>query len=322
MLCTTFNQDSTCFAYGTEYGFAVYNCDPPTVRFKRFEQNRSGIGVLDLLDRSNLLALVGGGPQPRYSPNTLIIWDDYKNDKIAELEFNDPVVGVKLHRQLILVSTISKAYLYRLEDIDLVKSFDTINPKGLLSLAPESLMVAVPGSVKGTVIVDSYKTSKRQIIIAHENSVAAMVLNKSGTRLATASDRGTIIRVWDTASGELVREFRRGLEVVVITSMCFDSETTRLVVCSDKGTIHVFSLMTGDLQNRKSSLAYIGDYLPAYFSSEWSSISFEVPANSMCTLSSTSVDSIYVVSPDGQFRRYTYDTQTGVGQCIQTKAII
>jgi WD repeat-containing protein 45 len=42
---------------------------------------------------------------------------------------------------------------------------------------------------------------KSHIIKAHDNGIQTFVLNSNGTLLATASDKGTLIRVWDTSNG-------------------------------------------------------------------------------------------------------------------------
>ena len=167
-------------------------------------------------------------------------------------------------------------------------------------------VIAVPGNVAGTVIIDN---GTHHIITAHSNALAAIALNANGTTLATASERGTLIRTWDTMTGQQLREFRRGLEVVNITSLAFDRDTTRLLVCSDKGTAHIYSLLDnpGTSTNRRSSLSYISGYLPSYFGSEWSTISFEVPPGSICTFSSGSVDTVYVVTPT-RFLKYHYNS--------------
>ena len=88
---------------------------------------------------------------------------------------------------------------------------------------------------------------------AHESSLRALALTEDGTKLATASNKGTVIRVWDVATAACVVEFRRGVERVQMTGLSWSWDHQHLACCSDKGTTHVFSMKEGsDHQTNKA----------------------------------------------------------------------
>ena len=71
ILCLTFNQDSSCFAIGTETGFKIYSLYP---KKHSFERNLNGwLEIIEMLYKSNILVLVGRGIYPKFSKNRLII---------------------------------------------------------------------------------------------------------------------------------------------------------------------------------------------------------------------------------------------------------
>lgn len=66
----SFNEDYGCFA-GTNRNFRIYNYDPFSKIFHRdFDYGGS---TVEMLFRCNILALVGGGPDPQYPLNKVMV---------------------------------------------------------------------------------------------------------------------------------------------------------------------------------------------------------------------------------------------------------
>jgi hypothetical protein len=107
ILYLSFNQDQGCFCAGTQTGFRVYNTRPFRDQFIRSKFKlqtktcvdfQGGVGIVEMLFRCNILALVGGGTYPKFPPNKVMLWDDHQQKAIGELSFKTKVMAVKLRK--------------------------------------------------------------------------------------------------------------------------------------------------------------------------------------------------------------------------------
>ena len=138
-----------------------------------------------------------------------------------------------------------------------------------LSNSPGSTLLAMPGRQAGHVQlvflppcppVPSQASSSSQafrspIILAHSHALSTLSCTASGSHIITASERGTLLRVWDTSRGRLERELRRGVDRADIWGVKPEDgvfrdpggthyeqrrKGGRVVGWSDKGTVHVW----------------------------------------------------------------------------------
>jgi hypothetical protein len=55
-----------------------------------------GIGIVEILHSSNIIAMTGGGRYPLYSLKKLIIWDDDECQRKAEIVMKSEIKAVKI----------------------------------------------------------------------------------------------------------------------------------------------------------------------------------------------------------------------------------
>ena len=81
------------------------------------------------------------------------------------------------------------------------------------------------------------------MIAAHTNPLAALAFSHDGLKIATASEKGTVIRVFNVQDGVKLYEFRRGMKrCVQIRNMAFSMDGDYLCCSSNTETVHVFRL--------------------------------------------------------------------------------
>jgi WD40 repeat protein len=82
------------------------------------------------------------------------------------------------------------------------------NPKGLCAVSqqPGSIVLVCPGAQKGQIRVEHYGARKTKFINAHSSRVACFALSQDGRLIATASTKGTLVRIFNAAEGNLLQE--------------------------------------------------------------------------------------------------------------------
>lgn len=116
------------------------------------------------------------------------------------------------------------------------------------------------------------------IILAHTHPLSALSCSANGAYLLTASERGTLVRVWDVARGAQESELRRGVDRAEIWGLGFeDNKRGRVVGWSDKGTVHVWNIGPRPKPQGLTSVLGKALSLPNYFSSAASMAQYYLP---------------------------------------------
>ena len=244
MLYVSFNQDNSFFSIGTERGFRIYQTYPFSDPYERIMNG--GIGVVEMLYKSNFLALMGGGRVPKYGKNKLVIWDDYENKVISELKFTTTIMTVKLKKDLLFVVCQKRIYVFdfnTFESKDIIDTGDNKNELIAINGAPDYTVIAYPSQkIANKISIKNYKSRKIFAFGPQDDSVSKMSINNTGTLIATSNETGTIIRIHSCNDGAFLQEFRRGIEKAKINYICFDNDSKLMAVSSSRGTIHIFSM--------------------------------------------------------------------------------
>jgi WD40 repeat protein len=242
----SFNASGEHIACPVSTGFIIRQSFP-----RRDVISRDDLGPLllaRLKQTTNLLAFVSST-----SPNTVTLYDDSRRrvigslgpyaTRVVNVDFGEDVIAVLLDDNRILV--------YELGSLRLIYSDSTgDNPNGALAVVScgNESKIAYPGPEETGSVVIAASTSRRpptkSLFRCHTRSLAALCFSSDGSRLATASTKGTIIRIFDVQTKDLAVELRRSIEQATMYSMSFSYESppSLLACASNKGTLHVFRL--------------------------------------------------------------------------------
>jgi len=219
LMSYAFNQDCSCFICGTTAGFRVYRTSP-FCELRRVEDadafKEKSFALVAMLYKSNVFTLVPISRDADMSAgaNKAMIWDEKERRFVGELRSRHEVKGLVRNREIIVMACERDVYVYETtatgtRAILWIKT--TKNTSGLCALACSSTpwIMCCPGESDGGLRVQVGQGEFSEFT-AHETALAAVALNDSGTCIATASEYGSVVKVFQREGTQLLYRLRLG----------------------------------------------------------------------------------------------------------------
>lgn len=268
-----FNQDLTCVALGLKTGYKIVNVEQKFGRCCSYKDDC--VNIIEMLYTTSLIAITPLGNEIGSSPRELKIKNTKTNSTICSLFFPTSILNIKLTNDYLVVVLESQLYIYEIKTMKLLQTVKTnSNPLGLCTVSYDAnnCLLAYPSPPSATETLSNLHNShqnksnanksagnatsnKGDLIVfninkflpimaisAHKNDIAAMSFSSDGSLIATASDKGTIVRVFDTNTGVKLFQFRRGSYPTKIYSLQFSNDNKYVLATSSSLTVHVFRL--------------------------------------------------------------------------------
>eukprot|EP00658_Telonema_sp_P-2_P067155 TRINITY_DN56095_c0_g1_i1.p1 TRINITY_DN56095_c0_g1~~TRINITY_DN56095_c0_g1_i1.p1 ORF type:complete len:292 (-),score=64.01 TRINITY_DN56095_c0_g1_i1:50-925(-) len=234
-----------------------------------------------------------------------------------------------MNRKRLVVVLESKLHIHDLTSLKPLMVVHTEqNPRGLCALSPnnenfEQCFMAYPNSSsEGEVTVyDMMGMQIQTMVSAHQGTLANMAFSLDGCLLATASETGTLIRVFDSHEGVLLFSFRRGSTSTLIYGLSFSLNSEFLCASSDHGTVHIFRLdAESRMEERNSSVGLlggmVGSVLPDSLSTVMDPRAFaqvklrDAGVPNLCAMTADN-SLVHVITADAYFLQYELPVEGG-----------
>lgn len=278
VLSVSYSPSRKRFAAGLSTGLRICRTDNclPTYNPSTLHPDSpfsGSIAIAEALD-DRYAAFVCGGAAAKWKDSCVIFWDCMREQQVHRLDFSEPVKGVRVCGKWMVVVLENRAVVFGYQQLQQStpppeKTDDgfanthstgnkdpgemTCGPNkvhALHSTSPNAFSVCVlrndllvlPAQSVGQIQLIPLPSGSKRVLRAHNTEIRCIAVSPSGNILASASQQGTLIRVFSTKTLDQIAEFRRGVDRAIIYSLAFSDGDRWLACTSDKGTVHIFDL--------------------------------------------------------------------------------
>lgn len=322
----SFNQYGSHLTYATTSGFSIYALNP-SLEKKIYKDDSGGVNVMKILHKSNIYVFSGAGSDPfkhkqiESSKNTLVLWDHDKQNILVKVDFSEQIKNFHIHASQKIVVVLEKKVIHLNFQGSVIDTRTTYsNPNGVCDMTVnDNATVVTLGSRKGEIDVWNLGSGTHKLIQAHNNNIQCLAVSKDGDMVATASEKGTLIRVFCMNSGKMLYEFRRGSQSSTVHSIAFNynkdnSYKPSFLACSSSrnNSVHIFELYDKSKVNQNevttintvSMFSGIKDYMPVgseWVASKWSCKTHYLEGSSKTVCAFDERGALHVATYDGRY---------------------
>lgn len=196
-------------------------------------------------------------------PTVVVFYDSVLDRELSRFDFHEPVLGLRLTSKWMAVVLAERTILFQYQEIDptsicaededtevlrapnLVHSLHQTTTNLLALACLSNDLLVLPAQTAGQlqlISLNSDNSTRKRVLRAHNSSLRCVSLSQDGSLVATASEQGTLIRIFGAKSLDQIAEFRRGMDNAIVFNLAFSPGNRWIGCTSDKGTLHIFDI--------------------------------------------------------------------------------
>lgn len=263
-----FSHDRAFVSVAHEKGFSIFQT---RTLEKMYELGFGGLSFAQQLFSTAAVFAVGSGETQSVSARSLHLINTSTGRADRTFMFETTVRGLQVNNKRIAVILEKEICIFNTAEMRHIHTIQTAsNPDGLGTMTHGDIsLLAYPAMESGCFTVYDALSCRDYCpsFSAHNTALQTLAFNSTGTFLATASGKGTIIRVFTFSGGsaQIAFEFRRGSTPAQICHLEFappDFGDHPLLACASKhGSVHIFKLSPECKYQPPSG---VWGYLPIY----------------------------------------------------------
>ena len=255
ILYSSFNSNNSCLTLGMQFGYRIYDLTKKDNLFFYERNLGKGIGIIEMLDKTCILALVGGGNNPYGEPKQVNIYDDREGKVISEMKFKSDILNLRLKRDKLLV--VSENYIYIINLANL-KSIDSINlgednkkkvPFAFcLEQEINKLAYNVINNLENKIVINSYFSENKKTSIElktnykQNNFIKFMEFNKNARLIGISPKNYKYLELYNAENGLIVCKCKLDVESLNVKHISFSQEDDFFCCFSDSGEVNIFNI--------------------------------------------------------------------------------
>ena len=273
VLYISHNNSYNYICLGTLSGFKIFSLisNPIELIYEYKFNPIEPVKIIEMLEESQLLILVGQKESINLSPKKLTLFDLGQKKVIYSLNpYNVEIKLVRLNKKRLIAYADKTIFIYNLSNMKLLHSIkfdediiysDKIFYQGQICLSPNSernnFLIYSFSQCHGLLkIYDTLYLTYVNFFKAHKSPVFKICINTNGDLLASCSKSNGSIKIFKIPSGEKLFKFKRTYTSNTITGMNFNIiGSNKLVVSSSSSNLHIFDLeKTNKAPNQQNNI--------------------------------------------------------------------
>ena len=267
----SFNKDKSCLSLGMQKGYRIYDLTQDLTKKRNLYYYErilgKSIGIIEMLEKTNILALSEGGDGPYMISKVVRIFDDREGKDLTELTFRTGVIHIRLKKDRMLVVCENSIYIIGLANFRSIDSISLGEEKRKIipfafSLEQQvnKLAFNIINSKENIIKINTYDAENRKTSIEMKsnfkpnNVIKYMEFNKKGKILAVAVKHYPYVELFNTETGLIICKCQIDSDNLNINYISFSQDNDFLCCFSESGEANVFNIKSAfDIQEEEEN---------------------------------------------------------------------